>query len=262
MKQPIPSAISAIIITLNEEKNIERCLKSLDGVADEIIVIDSFSTDKTQELCEKYGARFIQHRWPGINAQRNYSLQFATHDYVLSLDADEVLSDGLRQRLLALKLEGFSDDGYVFNRMTQYCGRWIRHSGWYPDKKLRLFHKEKGVYKGQDPHDTVVLNAGAKSSRVKEDIRHYSYHSIEEHLTQMNTFTTVAAQGKFEKGKKVVVLWHLVLYPLWTFFRTYIVKLGILDGYQGFVISTLDIHYKFSKYIKLKELNRRAKFKI
>lgn len=248
--------ISVIIITLNEEKNIKRCLDSVVPVADEIIVIDSFSSDRTREICDEYGVQFVQNKWPGINAQRNFSLNFSKYDYVLSLDADEALSDDLCSELKRLKSDGFTSDGYVFNRMTNYCGKWIRHSGWYPDSKLRLFNKKRGSYQGTDPHDEVIMNEGCAVRAVKKDILHFSYYSIEEHLDQINKFTTVSAREKMNKGKSMNTLVHLIFYPVWTFMNTFIIKLGFLDGYYGFVLSALDGYYRFLKYLKLKHLMR------
>lgn len=143
----IPIKLSAVIITYNEEDNIERCLESLEKTADEILVVDSFSSDRTAEICKSKGVEFIQHSFEGHIEQKNYALSRASNDYVLSLDADEALSDKLIQSIRAAK-QNWSTNGYSVNRLTNYCGKWIRHCGWYPDKKIRLWDKRKGTWGG------------------------------------------------------------------------------------------------------------------
>ena len=144
--------ISAVIIAFNEEKNIERCILSLKNVVDEIVVVDSFSKDKTKEICLAHNVVFIEHSFKGHIEQKNWAYTQASNNYVLSLDADEALSDELKNSILAIK-NNWKNDGYAFNRLTSYCGKWIKHCGWYPDIKLRLWDRRKGTWKGINPHD-------------------------------------------------------------------------------------------------------------
>jgi glycosyltransferase involved in cell wall biosynthesis len=248
--------ISAVIITLNEERNIGRCLESLKNVADEIVVVDSFSTDKTADICETYGVRFIQHLFEGHIEQKNYAVSQAEFDCVLSLDADEALSEELARSILNAT-GNWSWDGYRFNRLTHYCGKWIRHSGWYPDAKLRLWDRRKGRWGGVNPHDHVVMDAGSRIRHLGGDLLHYSYHSIADHIAQINRFSEIAARAAFSQGRKANIFGDILLNPFLTFFKKYIVKLGILDGYEGFVISIHTAYGKFLKYAKLNELNKR-----
>ena len=255
MDQAQQSRLSVVIITFNEERNIGKCLDSVKHVADEIIVVDSFSTDDTKSICESYPLKFIEHKFEGHIEQKNFALLQSQYDYVLSLDADEVLSTDLQIKISELKNE-FSHDAYSFHRLTSYCGQWIRHCGWYPDSRIRLWNKNKGKWGGTNPHDMVKMNPDATVLDCKEDILHYSYHSIEQHIGQINKFSSISAEEKALKGKNVSVIVHLILYPFWIFLKTYFFKLGILDGYYGFVISVLNSHYRFLKYVKLKQILR------
>ena len=247
--------ISAVIITGNEEKNIGRCLASLKDVADEIVVVDSFSSDKTAEICQTRGVRFIQHSFEGHIEQKNFAVSQAEFDCVLSLDADEVLSDRLARSISDVK-NNWSCDGYAFNRLTNYCGKWIRRSGWYPDEKLRLWDRRKGRWGGQNPHDHVFMDTGSRVRHLDGDLLHYSYHSIEDHISQINRFSEIAAKAAYSQGRRAGVLGDIILNPVLTFLKKYFLKLGILDGYEGFVIAVHTAYGKFLKYIKLYELNR------
>ncbi|MGD9063416.1 MAG: glycosyltransferase family 2 protein [Desulfobacterales bacterium] len=253
MKNSVP--ISALVITYNEENNIERCLNSLDGIADEIVVIDSFSTDRTAEICKSRGVNFDQHRYEGQNEQKNYALSQANFDYILSLDADEALSEKLKQSILAAK-QNWEYDGHTLNRLTNYCGRWIRHCGWYPDRKLRLFDRRKGRWGGVNPHDHVIMDKDCSIGHLGGDLLHYSYPTIKQHVRQIDVFSDIAAREAFQRGRKANILLDICLNPTLTFFKKYFLKLGILDGYEGFVISISTAYGKFLKYIKLRELER------
>lgn len=247
--------ISATIITFNEEKKIEKCLQSLIGVADEIVVVDSNSTDQTAAICARYPVVFIRHPFPGYIAQKNYAVQQASYDYILSLDADEVLSEKLRTSVLAVKSDWGDFDGYAFNRFNNYCGKWIRFCGWYPDRKIRLWDRRKAAWGGEDPHDKVVLS-GARVKRLNGDLLHYAYLSVDEHLTQMHRFAEVAAKAKYRKGKKPVFFIHVVLNPMFKFLRKYVLQLGFLDGYYGFVFCATTSALNFYKYLRLYEYHR------
>ena len=250
-----PIKISAVIITFNEEKNIARCLASVRDVADEIVVVDSYSTDKTKEICHSVNVKFLQHRFEGHIEQKNYAVCCAAYRHILSLDADEVLSQKLKQSILAVK-QRWRYDGYSFNRLTNYCGKWIRHSGWYPDTKLRLWDRKKGRWGGVNPHDRVMMDEQSRLCHIAGDLLHYSYHSIKDHIDQINSFSEIAARAAYAKGVKAHLLLDIVLNPLLTFFKKYFLKLGILDGYPGFMIAIHTAYGKFLKYVKLRELNK------
>lgn len=247
--------ISATIITFNEEKKIERCLQSLQGVADEIIVVDSFSTDRTEEICAKHGVTFIKRAFPGYIAQKNFAMERASYDHILSLDADESLSDELKSSILKVKAAWGRYDGYAFNRFNNYCGKWIHFCGWYPDRKIRLWDRRKGRWGGEDPHDKVGLPA-AHVKRVKGDLLHYAYLDVDEHLRQMHRFAEVAARAKYKNGKRPIFLIHVVLNPVFKFVRKYLLQLGFLDGYYGFVFCATTSALNFYKYLRLHEYYR------
>ncbi|MDH5603289.1 MAG: glycosyltransferase family 2 protein [Cyclobacteriaceae bacterium] len=245
--------LSVVIITFNEEKNIGRCLESVKEIADEIVVVDSFSTDDTQVICERFeGVKFVSHEFEGHIQQKNYALSRATLDHVLSIDADEVLTDRLKQDILSLK-NNWQADGYFVNRANHYLGKRIRFCGWYPDKKLRIFDKRKATWGGSNPHDRIIMEEGSTIRSLHSDLNHYSYHSVDQHLSGINKFSTIAAREAFEQGKKATVI-KIMMYPFFVFFKTYILRLGILDGYYGLIISYHHAYYRFLKYLKLREL--------
>ena len=253
MKNPVK--ISAIVITYNEENNIGRCLESLADTVDEIIVVDSYSSDATSEICKAKGVEFIQHPFEGHIEQKNYALSCASGDYVLSLDADEALSETLVQSIQAAK-ENWHADGYWVNRLTNYCGKWIRHCGWYPDRKIRLWDRRKGHWGGVNTHDHVVMDKNSRMHHLSGDLFHFSYPTIRNHIAQINSFSEIAAGEALERGRRYNLVLDICLNPFLTFFKKYLLKLGILDGYEGFVISISTAYGKFLKYIKLRELEK------
>lgn len=244
--------ISATIITLNEEQKLEPCLQSLQGVVDEIIVVDSFSTDRTEEICRKYGVTFITHPFEGYVAQKNFAVKQARHDVILALDADERLSAVLRESILKVKSNWGEVDGYAFNRRNNYCGKWIRFCGWYPDRKVRLWDRRKAQWAGEDPHDKVVIDRN-RLKQLKGDLLHMTFLTMDEHLRQMYKFAEVAAKAKYRKGNRPVFLIHVVLSPVFKFFRKYVLQLGFLDGYHGFVVCSTASMLTFYKYLRLYE---------
>ena len=244
--------LSAVIITFNEERNIARCLESLLDVADEIVVVDSFSTDKTQEIVAKHNAIFIQHAFEGHIQQKNYALSCASFNFVISLDADEALSEILRNSILKLKM-GHIADGYSMNRLSNYCGHWIRHGSWYPDKKLRLFDRTKVQWAGFNPHDKAEAMEGSVLNHLDGDILHYTYYTIEEHVKKLDYFSTIAAKAYFEKNKQAG-WFDLSIRPGFAFFRDFILRAGFLDGYYGWVIAKFTANYTLQKYVKLRFL--------
>lgn len=247
-------SISVVIITYNEARNIGRCLDSLSGIADEIVVLDSFSTDDTERICRAHRVRFLQHAFDGHIEQKNRVLALAEHPFVLALDADEALSEPLRQSILAVKNDP-QYDGYVMNRRTNYCGQWIAHSGWYPDRKLRLFDRRLGQWGGTNPHDRVNMQASARTARLEGDLLHYSYYTMEEHLERARKYATIAAQAMYHQGKRGA-WWRRWISPVAKFFRNYFLKLGFLDGQAGWTICRISALETYWKYKELSRLQR------
>jgi glycosyltransferase involved in cell wall biosynthesis len=251
------SKISAVIITYNEESFIERCLSSLDGVADEIVVVDSYSSDSTEEICKKYNARFIRHSFEGYRDQKNFAVRQASFNKILSLDADEALSDKLKTSILDIKAD-WEYDGYIFNRRNNYCGHWIRFSEWYPDKQLRLFYADKGTWGDLNLHEKFIMNNGCRTKRLKGDLLHWPFVSMQDHREKMNKYAEIGANEFYKAGKKSG-LFTPYIHAAWGFIRSYIVKGGILDGRNGYRICSVYARSSFKKYKKLRELiNQKA----
>lgn len=250
--------LSAVIITLNEERNIGRCIDSLQGIADEIIVVDSGSTDKTKAISKEKGAKFVFNEWAGYIAQKNHANKLAEHDYILSIDADEALSDELRKSILKEK-ENFTADAYEMKRLTNYCGKWIRHGGWYPDRKLRLFHRDTYEWGGERIHEQMVGKQPHTSiKRLDGDLHHYSYYSIAQHIAQANHFTDMTAALAVEKGKDAGMI-KIIFSPCVKFIRDYVIRLGFLDGYYGYVVCRISAQATFMKYAKIRQLRKETK---
>lgn len=248
--------ITAVIITLNEERNIDRCLRSVAPVADEIIVVDSGSTDSTSDICRRYHATFVYREWQGYAAAKNYGNTLASHDYILSIDADEALSDELAASVLNRKerLEG----RYSFNRLTSYCGRWIYHCGWYPDEKVRLFDRRTTRWEGGYVHETLVSEEHEPVARLAGDLYHYSFGSIDDHVRKIHTYSTLAAQKLYAEGRRSSVA-GLLLDPPLVFVQKYIIRQGWRDGFEGLVISLLSAYDKMLRRLKLMELAKQQR---
>ena len=247
--------VSVVIITFNEEHNIARCLDSVKGIADEIVIVDSFSKDKTKEICLSYGAKFIENKFEGHIQQKNFAITQAKFPHILSLDADEALDEKLRNSISEVK-KNFVHDGYYMNRLTNYCGKWVRHSGWYPDTKLRLWDSRKGQWAGVNPHDKYELTTGdSNTGKLQGDILHYSYYTVEEHYKQAEYFADIAAKSFFKMGKKAS-FFKLLINPIAKFLHHYIVHFGFLDGRAGFTIAKISAWSTYLKYRKLRELSR------
>lgn len=246
--------ISAVIITFNEERNIAGCLQSLEGIADEIVVVDSYSTDATETICKSFNVRFLQHPFEGYMQQKFWACEQAKYDYILQLDADEQPSEELKRSILEAKAD-WKADGYSFNRLTSYMEKWIRHSGWYPDAKLRLWDRRKGAWSGINLHESVKMNENAVVAKLKGDLLHYSYYSIQQHLNQINSFTEIAAKEGVAKGKNTSLI-VIIIKVAWKFKRDYIFKLGFLDGYYGFVVCSMSAYNTYVKYLKMRELKK------
>ncbi len=248
------SALSVVIITFNEEKNIARCLDSVQDIADEVIVADSFSTDKTREICSRYpNLVFFQHEFDNYGNQKNRADARAKHDFILTLDADEALSDDLRDEIQRLKQTGFKHDAYMFHRLTNYCGKWIKHCGWYPDKKIRLWNKNYGEWSADGVHEKLILRPGTKVMKIKKDILHYSFYTISQHMATINEYSSRAASTRYQKGKKFS-FFKMLGSPIWKFFSSFVLRGGFLDGYYGYVICRNSAHSSFLKQVKLREL--------
>jgi glycosyltransferase involved in cell wall biosynthesis len=248
--------VSVVIITFNEERNIGRCIDSVKDIADDIVVVDSFSTDGTKEIVLSKGARFIEHAFEGHIQQKNWAITQAQFPHILSLDADELPDEKLKSEILKIK-NNWLYDGYSFNRLNNYCGKWIWHCGWYPDKKLRLWDSRKGAWGGVNPHDTFIMKHGSSVSHLKGNLLHYTFYTIAQHIAQVNKFSDISAKAAFNKGKRAGVI-KILFNPCWKFIRDFIFKLGFLDGYYGYLVCKISAHAKFLKYVKLRELQKNA----
>lgn len=243
--------ISATIITFNEESNIARAIESL-RCCDEILVVDSGSVDRTVDIAQKLGARVLECPWRGYAAQKNLASEEAAHDWILSLDADESLSESLEAEIWQLKKTGPQFDGYTMPRLAQYLGRWILHSGWYPDRKVRLFDRRKSKWVGDFVHESVQVNG--RVGHLNSNLLHFTCGSLSEHLKVMDRYTTLAAEQMVAMKRRVG--WRqLVLDPPWTFFRTYILQRGFLDGIEGLAIAYMAALYNFLKYAKTRYMS-------
>lgn len=251
--------ISVVIITFNEEKDIARCIDSVRSVADEIIVIDSFSKDFTKRICLEKGVRFIENPFVGHIQQKNFGLSQTTYDCVLSLDADEYLSPELTYSIFFAK-KLWPAEAYEMNRLSSYGGRWMKFSAWYPDRKLRLWNKRLGIWGGDNPHDKVVLNKKVNVMHLKGDLMHEAYENATEFLTKVQTYSDIfAAEKRFVIGSSSFKIFYKTFY---SFFFNFIVKLGVFGGYEGAMISMSNTNYTFYKYSKLREANQQLKISL
>ena len=245
--------LSVAIITHNESQNIERCINSVKAIADDIVVIDSYSTDNTAELAKELGARVILQKFLGHIEQKNFAISKAQYPFILSLDADEAIDEKLKQEIITLKNGSKIADGYIINRHNNYCGQWINHGAWKSDLKLRLWDSRKGKWGGMNPHDKFEMVANAKITLLEGKILHWSYTSVVQHEGKVDYFSTIAAKAYHAKGKKSS-LFKIWFSPLFRFLRDYIFKLGFLDGKYGFIIAKLTAKEVYFKYKKLSKL--------
>ena len=244
-----PVRVSATIVTLNEEKNLARALGSL-SCCDELLVVDSGSDDRTVAIAEEHGARVIQRDWSGYADQKNFAAQSAQHEWILSLDADEELSDLLAAQIRRLKSAKPDVDAYRFPRRARYLGKWIRHSGWYPDPKVRLYDRNKAKWVGGYVHESVVVNG--RIGMLQGDLLHYTCDTIANHIQTVDRYTTLAADELLARGRRVGWL-DLCLAPVWTSLKTYFLKLGFLDGVEGLAIAYMAGFYVFAKHAKARK---------
>jgi len=247
--QPARSTgLSACVIAKDEADRIDACLASL-AFCDEIVVVDSHSSDATREIAAARGARVIERDWPGHVAQKEFAIRAAHHDWVLCVDADERISPELAGEIERLRDAGFAGPpGWRLPRLSSYLGRWIRHGTWYPDPQLRLFDRRRGHWGGRDPHDRVVLEG--EPGALRGHLLHHPYRSLEDHLATIDRYTTTMASGLDEQGRRARLV-DLALRPPARFLRSYLLQLGFLDGWRGLLLASLAAHYVRLKYAKL-----------
>jgi glycosyltransferase involved in cell wall biosynthesis len=243
--------ITATIITLNEERKIARAIESL-RCCDEILILDSGSTDRTVELAANLGARVIEAGWRGYAGQKNWAAEQATHDWILSLDADEALSEALEAEIWNLKKTGPQYDAYTMPRQAQYLGRWILHSGWYPDRKVRLYDRLKARWVGDFVHESVQPKG--RVGHLQANILHFTCDSLSEHLRTLDRYTTLSAEELVSR-KVQVTIWRLIFDPPWTFVKAYVFQRGFLDGFEGLIICYMAAFYTFLKYSKARNMS-------
>ena len=251
------NTLSVVIITLNEARNIRRCLDSVAPVADEIIVVDSNSTDDTEAICRNYAnLNFVKHDWEGYVGQKNFANSLATMDLILSIDADEALSGALTQSIQSVKNQPIGNKAFSMNRLMNYCGKWIRHGGWYPDVKVRIFRRGQAQWTGKKVHETLALAEPTEIVHLDGDRLHYSFYTVEEHRRQNEKFALLSAEDMVEAGKKAT-LTKAYTHGAWKFVRDYLFKAGFLDGKMGFVISKINARCVWLKYKLAMELSQK-----
>ena len=245
--------LSACIVAMDEEDRIGDCLDSV-AFCDEIVVVDSHSKDRTRELAASKGAKVIERDWPGHVAQKEFAIRAAAHDWVLCVDADERIPPDLRAEIEALRATDFAGHAaYRMRRLSSYLGRWMEHGAWTPDWQLRLFDKRRGKWGGHDPHDHVETQGPIGSLAAR--LQHHPYRNLSEHLRTIDRYTTTMAEGLFARGKRAGAL-DLVFRPTGRFVRSYVLKLGFLEGWRGLLQASLAAHYGGMKYAKLLALQR------
>ena len=240
--------LSVIIITKNEAANIRDCLESVSW-ADEIIVVDSGSEDETVAICEEFGAHVHVHDWPGFGKQKNRALGYATHDWVLSIDADERVTPELHASIESVLCN--ADDtcmAYRVSRLSSFCGRFMRHSGWYPDHIVRLFRRKAGRFSDVSVHESIEVQGSI--GMLQGELLHYSYGSFEQVLEKLNHYSTAVAKLQQQRGK-TGGLATAVGHGLWSFIRTYFLRAGFLDGREGFMLAVLNAEHSYYRYLKL-----------
>jgi len=253
MKNPVQ--ISVVIITFNEEKTIGRCIDSVRQIADEIVVVDSFSKDTTKRICVEKGVRFLEHPFEGHIQQKNFALSQASNQHVLALDADEYLSPELFKSILSVK-ENWRGHAYKMNRLSSYGGKWIKHGNWYPDQKIRLWDKRLGGWGGENPHDKVILSTGSQIAHLYGNLMHTAYSDCEETLLKIQQYSSIFS--KENTAKKSTSIAKIVGHSFFAFSKSYFIKCGFLDGFEGLMVAAAEANHVFYKYSKLYEANKRA----
>ena len=246
--------LSVAIITHNEEENIRDALESVKW-ADEIVVVDSFSTDRTQEICREYTDKVYSFEWSGFSEQKNRAVSMTTHPWVFVLDADERFTDGLRDEIANLLKSTPLMDGYYVSRKNYFGKRWIKHGGWWPDYTLRLFRREKGMFEKREVHEGIKINGN--TGRLKNPIEHYTYKDVNDYLKRMQTYSALAAKELFKNGRRANIL-DMIFRPVATFCKMFVLRLGILDGIYGIILAGLYSAYTYKKYSKLREMLKKG----
>lgn len=250
--------VSAVIIVYNEEANIRRCLRTVQW-ANEIVVVDSYSKDRTVEIAREFTDKIYQKEYQGHIDKKRFAVSMASHDWVFSIDADERVTPRLRKEILDVLKRGSGDAvGYDIPRITRYLGKWIRHGEWYPDRVTRLFRRSRMHYEGTEPHDRVVLHGPL--GHLKGLLLHYNYRDFAHQIQTVQSYSDIAARALFAQGSHAGFN-NLVLRPLFRFFKCYILKKGFLDGWPGFIIAATSAYYVLAKYAKLYELEISVKKK-
>jgi glycosyltransferase involved in cell wall biosynthesis len=245
--------LSVVIITFNEARNIERAILSVVDVSDDIVVVDSFSTDETKAICEKYKVNFVENEWAGYSQQKNFANSLAKHDYILSLDADEALDEILKQEVLTLQQTGFNAI-YVLNRLVNYCGQWIKHSTWYPDKKMRIFPRQSSTWEGALVHEQLAVDQSLDVIELAGHLHHYTYYNYTEHRSRADKYSELTALKMYQSGKKASIF-KPYLSAFVRFISMFVIHLGFLDGYKGFKIAQISALSNIYKYKTLRKLN-------
>lgn len=243
--------LSVIIITKNEAANIRACLESV-AWADEIIVVDSGSRDITVEICKEFGAQVHVHDWPGFGAQKNRALGYATNEWIFSIDADERVTPELRAAIEAVLRKDDTCAAYRISRLSSYCGRFMRHSGWHPDHIVRLFRRAAARFSDDLVHESVEVQG--RIGMLNGELLHYSYLNLEQTLDKLNSYSTAAALTQQQRGKQGGLV-TAVAHGLWSFIRTYFLRAGFLDGREGFMLAVLNAEHSYYRYLKLMLLN-------
>lgn len=244
--------LSAVIITFNEARNIKRCIASLQGVVDEIVVVDSFSTDATPSICKGLGVNFHQREWKGYSRQKNYGADLASNNWILSIDADEALSTELRDSIIEAKSKE-KGENFSFNRLTNYCGQWIKRCGWYPDTKVRLYNRVNDNWQGE-VHESLSVNKSTVV-KLKGDLLHYSYYNVNEHSIRTTKYAQMGAEELYSKGKRASLI-KLIFNPWLKFNKMYFLQLGFLEGVAGLTISFVTAYGTYLKYVNLWNLHK------
>lgn len=257
----LPLSIS--IISLNEEANLRRCLASVAGLAQEVVIVDSGSTDRTAEIAEEFGARFVHHDWPGYTAQKNHCLSLCTQPWILAIDCDEVLTPELRESIQNFFTHGDDRrfDGAWMSRLVWFMGRWIRHGDWYPDRKVRLFRRDKGKWAadgGGQVHER--LDVDGPCTTLSGDLLHYSFKNIAHYLVKHVQYSQVFLETQQGKGGRWSLV-HTLFRPWWRFVRAYVLKRGFLDGFPGLWIAGATAFFTFDRYSRLFENEAESKSK-
>ena len=250
--------LSVIIITYNEEHNIGKCLDSAGKIADEVLVMDAFSTDLTPTIVKQKGFLLKQQDFRGYGEQKNDASSLVSFNYILFLDADELISEELQLNIMREKEQGFPSDGYTMNRLNNYCGQWIRHGSWYPDTKLRLINRSKGTWNSDLVHESIIMQQGSRITHFKGQLLHHAYSSIGQHIDKNNRYSELSARLLMRTGKRSSPA-KIMFHPFWAFISGYFLKMGFLDGFYGFVIAINVAHLTFLKHVKLYLMQKEKK---